>query len=87
MLLNPIYFRPYRSAIRDGTESKHPARALLASERQFCIPRDASTAFGPSLRPRRNSVQHDLDFESGALPQVKMTSGSEKRSDTLPHHS
>jgi hypothetical protein len=26
--------------------------------------RDASTPFRPRLRPRRNSAQHDLDFET-----------------------
>ena len=44
-----------------GTESKHPARAPVASGRQFCIPRDPSTACRPAFA-RAALAQDDLRF-------------------------
>ena len=49
-------------------------------------PRDASTPFRPRLRPRRNSAQHDLDFEHATLQTPlpsKLTSNRISRQKTV----
>ena len=53
-----------RGRRRGGAQSKDPAECKTDARTPAVLSRNASTAFRPSLRPRRNSAQHDLDFES-----------------------
>ena len=53
-----------RGRRRGGAQSKDPVEGKTNARTTVLLSRDASTAFRPRLRPRRNSAQHDFDFES-----------------------
>ncbi len=54
-----------RGRRRGGAQSKDPVECKTDALALGVLARDASTPFRPRLRPRRNSAQHDLDFECG----------------------
>ena len=55
--------RAPRGRRRGGAQLKDPVGCKTGAQISWVLSRDASTPFRPRLRPRRNSAQHDLDFE------------------------
>ena len=55
---------PSWAKVVDGTESKHPVRALMMSRRLSCIPRDPSLCVGPPLCPTDAAFRMTFDFEN-----------------------
>ena len=59
-----------RGRRRGGAQSKDPVECKTDVRTPALLSRDASTAFRPRLCPRRNSAQHDLDFECKTSPPL-----------------